>query len=369
MRTTEPMQGKRDPAAQDTPVGTPHPIRGGFPGRAVFATRWGGPAVLQIGEHHIPAPGADEVVVAVRAAGVAFGDIMLREGLRRELRPPTIPGYDAAGVVVAVGTNVTDVQPGDSVAVKTRGDTGGYATHVLAPRWAVLPYPAQLDPALVTSLVLNYLTAFQLLTRAAPIADGSTILVHSAAGGVGSALLQLGALRGLRMFGTASAGKAGFVAAHGGIPIDYRGEDYARRVRAEAPDGIDAVFDGLGGNSWRRALPLLRPGGHLVIYGAAAGFKDGRRNLPGLLSALVRAPRTSYLTYFQRGVGVTGYNSSAIVPAHPDWYRQDLSQLIGLLADGAIAPAIHRVFPLADAATAQEELGTGRVTGKIVLRP
>lgn len=369
MSTTGSLREQTAPAAHDTPTSTAQPAPGGFPGRAVFATRWGGPAVLQVGEQHVRAPGADEVVVAVRAAGVAFGDIMLREGLRREVRPPAIPSYDAAGTVAAVGANVTELRPGDSVAVKTRGSTGGYATHVLAPRWAVVPHPARLDPASVTSLVLNYVTALQLLTRAAPLADGATILVHSAAGGVGSALLQLGALRGLRIFGTASAGKAGFVAEQGGIPIDYRAEDYARRVRAEAPDGIDAVFDGLGGDSWRGALPLLRPGGHLVIYGASSGFKNGRRSVPGLLSAALRAPRTSYLTYFQRGIGVTGYNSDVIIPAHPDWYRHDLTHLLGLLADGAITPAIHRIFPLAAAAAAQEELGTGRATGKIVLRP
>lgn len=369
MSATEYPREQAAPIARDAPTDAAPPAPGGFPGRAVFATRWGGPAVLRVGEHHVRAPGADEVVVAVRAAGVAFGDIMLREGLRRDLRPPTIPGYDAAGIVAAVGANVTEMQPGDSVAAKTPGSTGGYATHVLAPSWAVVPHPAQLDPAAITSLVLNYVTALQLLTRAVALADGATILVHSAAGGVGSALLQLGALRGMRMFGTASAGKADFVAAQGGIPIDYRAEDYARRVRAVAPAGLDAVFDGLGGDSWRGALPLLRPGGHLVIYGASAGFKNGRRSVPGLLRAVLRAPRTSYLTYFQRGVGVTGYNSDAIIPARPDWFRHDLARLIGLLADGAIAPAIHRTFPLANAAAAQEELGTGRATGKIVLRP
>jgi len=218
MTTTGTIQEKTDSATRDTPIVTPQPALDGFPGRAVFATKRGGPEVLQVGEHRVPRPGTDEVVVAVRAAGVAFGDIMLREGLRRDVRPPIIPGYDAAGIVVAVGASVTDMQPGDSVAVRTSGSTGGYATHLLAPRWAAVPYPAHLDPAAVTSLVLNYLTAFQMLTRAAPIADGATILVHSAAGGVGSALLQLGALRGLRMFGTASAGKAAFVAEHGGIP-------------------------------------------------------------------------------------------------------------------------------------------------------
>jgi len=340
----------------------------GFAGRAVFATRWGGPDVLRVAARRIGPPASDQIVVEVAAAGVAFGDILLREGLRREPRPPVIPGYDAAGVVRAVGSDVHDVREGDSVAVWT-GGSGGYATHVVVPRTAAVRYPPELAAASVTSLVLNYVTAWQMLTRSVALADGATILVHSAAGGVGSALLELGALRGMTMFGTASAAKANFVAQLGGIPIDYRSEDYAKRVRAQAPDGIDAVFDALGPASWKSALPLLRPGGHLVVYGLSSAFKNGRRDIPGLLSGLLRAPRTSYLTYFLKGVGVSGYNSGEVIPARPDWFTQDLSYLIGLLADGKIAPRIHRTFALEDAAEAHKELGAGRATGKIVLIP
>ncbi len=339
-----------------------------FAGRAVFATRWGGPDVLRAAERRIGPPNVDQIVVEVEAAGVAFGDILLREGLRRELRPPVIPGYDAAGIVRAIGADVHDLREGDHVAVWT-GDTGGYATHVIVPRTAAVRYPADLAAPSVTALVLNYLTAWQMLTRSVALADGATILVQSAAGGVGSALLELGALRGMTMFGTASAAKAGFVTGLGGIPIDYRGEDYARQVRAHAPDGIDAVFDALGPASWKSALPLLRPGGHLVVYGVSSALKNGRRTIPGLLNALLRAPRPSYTSYFIKGIGVIGYASSKIIPAHPDWFTQDLSYLIGLLADGQIAPRIHRTFALEDAGEAHKELGVGRASGKIVLTP
>jgi len=340
-----------------------------FAGRAVFAPRWGGPDVLRVAERQVGPPDADQIVVEVAAAGVAFGDILLREGLQRQLRPPVIPGYDAAGIVRAVGSDIHDLREGDNVAVWT-GGTGGYATHVVAPRTSAVRYPPELAAAAsVTSLVLNYVTALQMLTRSVALADGATILVQSAAGGVGSALLELGALRGMTMFGTASAAKSDFVTQLGGIPIDYRGEDYARQVRAQAPDGIDAVFDALGPASWKSALPLLRPGGHLVVYGASSTSKNGRRNIPGLLNALLRAPRTGYLTYFLKGVGVSGYNSVKAISAHPDWFTQDLSHLLGLLAAGKIAPRIHRTFALEDAGDAQKELGAGRVSGKIVLTP
>jgi len=339
-----------------------------FAGQAVRVTRWGGPDVLRIAERQVGPPDADQIVVEVEAAGVAFGDILLREGLRRELRPPVIPGYDAAGVIRAVGSDVHDLREGDSVAVRT-GGTGGYATHVVVPRTAAVRYPAALAATSVTALILNYLTALQMLTRSVALADGATILVHSAAGGVGSALLELGALRGMTMFGTASAAKADFVTQFGGIPIDYRAEDYAKKVRTHAPDGIDAVFDALGPASWKSALPLLRPGGHLVVYGVSSASKNGRRNIPGLLNGLLRAPRTSYLTYFLKGIGVSGYASDKVIPAHPDWFRQDLDHLIQLLAEGKIAPRIHRTYALKDVGEAQQELGAGRVTGKIVLTP
>ncbi len=342
--------------------------RAGYAGRAVFVSRRGGPNVLEVRDHYVPAPGPDEVVVEIRAAGVAFGDLLLREGLHPGVKLPSIPGYDAAGVVLAVGASVTNVSVGAPVAVWT-GGRGGYAAHVLAPAWAVVEYPAELRPEVVASLILNYLTAYQMLTRSAPVARGGTILVHPAAGGVGLALLQLGALRGLRMFGTASTSKTHLLAQAGAEPIDYRTQDYAQRIRTEAPTGIDAIYDGVGGGDWKKDLSLLRPGGLLVAYGLSAGFKNGRRNVPRLVSSVLRTPRTSYLTYFTKSIGVVGYGSGAFVSAHPDWYREDISALLGLLHDGKIVPLVHQTFPLEQAAQAHREMGAGRAIGKILLTP
>jgi NADPH2:quinone reductase len=341
----------------------------GFPGHAVFVTRRGGPEVLRLAERTVSVPGPDEIVVKVRAAGVAPGDVVLREGLRGDVPAPTIPGYDAAGLVIATGTNVADVHLGDHVAVRTVDGTGGYATHVRAPSEGAAVYPAHLPPESVTSLVLDYMTALQLLTRAAPIAGGSTILVHAAAGGIGTALLQLGKLRGLRMFGAASAGNASLVESHGATPIDDRNEEYLERVRAEYPDGFDAVFDGAGGPAWKHGLGLLRPGGHLVLYGMSSGFTSGRRDLLGIPSGVTRAPRTSYFKYISKSLGGTGTSSSILIPSRHDWFQHDLAHLIGLLDDGKIAPAVQEMFPLESARDAHHALGTGRVTGKLVLIP
>ena len=341
-------------------------LQAGYTGRAVFVGHRGGPEVLEVRERHIPAPGPGDVVIAVRAAGVAFGDLLLREGLNPEARLPSIPGYDAAGVVLAVGTGVNDLAVGAHVAVWT-GGTGGYATHITVPAWAAVEYPPELNPELVASLILNYLTAYQMLTRIAPVADGATILVHPAGGEVGSALLQLGALRELRMFGTASASKAHRLNQLGAELIDYRTQDYAQHIRVAAPKGIDAIYDGIGAGSWKKDLSLLQPGGRLVVYGLTDGLKNGRRNLPGLLGSLIRVPRTSYLTYFRQSVGVNGYRVDAAVAAHPAWYREDISALLQLLQEGRISPTVHQTFPLEQAAQAHQELGSGRAVGKIVL--
>jgi NADPH2:quinone reductase len=171
------------------------------------------------------------------------------------------------------------------------------------------------------------------------------------------------------MFGTSSTSKVGQVAAMGATPIDYRTEDFAERIRTEAPGGIDAIFDGLGPTSWRRGYPLLRSGGVLVPYGLTSTFPGGRRSIPRLIGMLARMPRTGYLDYFSKGVGVVGYSSGPMATQHPDWYQQDLTDLLDLLAAGAIEPVIHRTYGLDQASAAHDELGRGRATGKIVLVP
>ncbi len=242
--------------------------------KVVVAATRGGPEALHLTDRPVPRPGDGEVLVKVAAAGVAFGDIMVREGLVRDAPRPLNPGYDVAGMIVGVGTGVMEVSVGQKVVAST-GGWGGYATHVVVPSWRVVPYTSDIRPEVATSLVLDYLTAYQMLRRTTNLEPGATVLIHSAAGGVGSALVQLGALRGLNKFGTSSAGKATYVARMGAVPIDYRNEDFVARIRQEAPNGLDAIFDGLGVASWRRGFPLLRSNGQLVPYGAPATLKGG----------------------------------------------------------------------------------------------
>jgi NADPH:quinone reductase-like Zn-dependent oxidoreductase len=238
----------------------------------VVLTALGGPEVLKMVEENIREAGAHEVLVRILACGVAFADVLMRRGLYPGVPAlPYTPGYDIVGVVESCGTGVLQWKHGDFVAALTQ--TGGYARYIVLPENALVRVPAGLDAAEAVSLVLNYTTAYQLIHRIAKLQKGESVLVHGAAGGVGTAALELGRIQGLQMFGTASAGKHRVVAELGGIPIDYRNEDFT--VRAS---GVDAVFDAVGGRNWLRSYRALRKGGRFVGYGMSAALEGGRRN-------------------------------------------------------------------------------------------
>src|SRR5271168_1456215 len=221
----------------------------------VVLTALGGPEVLKVIEDDIGDPQANEVRVRILATGVAFADVLMRRGLYSGVPPlPYSPGYDIVGVVDAIGSGVKQWNSGDVVAALTM--TGGYSRYIILPVSQLVRVPNGLDPAEAVSLVLNYTTAYQLIHRIAKLRQGQSALIHGAAGGVGTAALQLGLLAGLKMFGTASKPKHDLVAALGGIPIDYRNEDFVQRA-----NGVDAVFDPIGGHNWMRSYRALGRGG------------------------------------------------------------------------------------------------------------
>lgn len=336
--------------------------------RSAFVSKRGGPEVLAVTDRPLPPLGVNDVGVDVEVSGVAFGDVMLREGLRAgEVPLPAVPGYDVAGVVSAVGPEVADVRVGDRVVAWTSG-SGGNADRVIVPGWSVVARPEGVRPEQATALVLNYLTAMQLLTRASGVRAGDSVLVHGGGGGVGSALLQLARVRGLRVWATGGPGQQDLIRSLGATPVDYTRQDVAQVLKAQAAGGVEAVFDPIGGPSWKAGYELLSPGGKLVLYGISGGTRGGRRSLGGLVRVLARAPRTSWIDYPRRGVGVVGYNSSLTVPAHRQWYRDDLTELLGMLAAHMIDPLIDEVLPLTEVRRAHERLGAGGVHGKIVLR-
>jgi NADPH:quinone reductase len=233
--------------------------------------------------------------------------------------------------------------------------------------------PPGLDPAEAVSLVLNYVTAYQMLHRSAKAKSGQRALIHGAAGGVGSALLQLGRIAGLQMYGTCSSHSAPVVADQGGTPIDYRRLDFVSEVRRLTGDGVDVVFDGIGGTHIWRSRKALRPGGTVVAYGLTSSLERGRlaSGRPG------RRNRLHGLAFF--GLYIAGGlllpGRKRVVPYSIQWlkrikpklFRRDLSTLFDLLRQHDVKPLIARRFPLAEARQAHEFLGKGGVTGKVVL--
>ena len=338
----------------------------------IIVTHYGGPDALQVVEEECPEPKAGEVRVRVQAAGVSLPDIMAREGIHPETpRVPFTPGWDLVGAVDGLGAGISGIEPGQIVAAMPIH--GAYAEFICVPRRELVPVPAGLDPAEAVSLILNYITAYQMMHRSAKVRPGQRVLIHGAAGGVGSALLQLGHLAGLGMYGTCSARGASAVSDLGGIPIDYRDQDFVGAIRRLTSEGVDAVFDPIGGAHTWHSRQALRPGGRVVAYGNTTslrgeGLSSGR---PGRRNRLHGIP--VYVLYIAGGWLLPGrkrivpYSIQTLKRLRPALFRQDLITLLALLGEEKIKPLIAQRFPLAEARQAQELLGKGGVTGKIVL--
>ena len=252
--------------------------------KRVIVDHYGGPEVLRMVEEEDPRPGTGEVRVKVLAAGVSFTDSQLRAGtyIPGGPKPPFTPGYELVGVVEEVGPGCSRLRPGDRIGALTVW--GADADRVCVPEAGAVEVPEDLDPAEVLSLVFTHMTAYQVLHRIAKATPGETVLVHGAAGRVGTAALELGAVSGLRMFGTAAARDRAAVERLGAVPIDYQNEDFLARVREmTGGDGVDVVVDSLGGPLSLRSFRALRPGGRLVVFGRYNTLADGHKNWPAVI--------------------------------------------------------------------------------------
>lgn len=338
----------------------------------IVVTHYGGPDALQVVEEACPEPKKGEVRVRVLAAGVSLPDVMMREGIHPETPSlPFTPGWDLVGVVDRVGDGVSGIETGQMVAALPIH--GAYAEFVCLPHRDLVPVPSGLDAAEAVSLVLNYVTAYQMLHRSARVRPGQRVLIHGAAGGVGSALLQLGRLAGLEMYGTCSSHGISTVTSLGGIPIDYQHQDFVAETHRLTREGADAVFDSIGGTHIWRSRKALRPGGRVVAYGLTGSLRGGR------LASGRSGRRHRFREIAIFGVYIAGGwllpGRKRVVPYSIQWlerlkpalFRQDLIALFDLLQQQKIKPLIARRFPLAEARLAHELLGTGGVTGKIVL--
>ncbi|MCA1408646.1 zinc-binding dehydrogenase [Ensifer sp. IC3342] len=335
----------------------------------IVARRFGGPEVLETVEEEAPEPGGGEVRVRVLAAGVSFADLLMREGIHPEKTTlPFTPGWDIVGIVDKTGEGTLQATVGQMVAALPIH--GGYAQHICLSESELTPVPAGLDPAEAVSLVLNYVTAHQMMHRLAHASAGQRALIHGAAGGVGTALLQLGRLAGLEMYGTASLADQQIVLDLGATPIDYQKSDFVEEIHHLTGEGVDIVFDGVGeANVWR-SFQALKPGGRVIAYGFTSFLQKGqlagglRHRLRGILRPAWYALRALLSPGRRR---IVPYSIQYLKRWRPAWFREDLSALLDLLRDKTIRPMIAARIPLKEARHAQELIGGGSVRGKLVL--
>jgi NADPH:quinone reductase-like Zn-dependent oxidoreductase len=323
--------------------------------KSVVVTKRGGPEVLQIIENDLREPSAREVRIRVLAAPVCLPDVEARYG-RTPFAPkiPFVPGYGFIGVVDAVGRDVSNVAVGDRVAALTA--YGGYAETIFWDAKQLIPVPATLGPAEAVPLILNYIVAYQSLHRSAKVKAGDKVLIIGASGGIGTAFLQLGKLAGLTMYGIASKSKHHILIEYGATPIDYRTQDFVEVVRKAEPGGLDAVFDGIGGDYIARGFSLLRRGGAFVGYANPLSLSRTFRLL-GRVVLLNLLPNGRSATYYS-----TGKSRLDDRPFLEDW-----AALFNLLEEGEIEPVIAAKFPILEAAKANELLESGQVVGNVVL--
>src|SRR5687767_1798563 len=335
--------------------------------RQAVIPRHGPPDVFEIRERPDPEPGAGEVRIRVRAAGINFADVLSRLGLYPDApKPPMVVGYEVAGRVDAIGADVTGFAAGDRVIAMTR--FGGYSDVVVVPATDCFGFPDQFSDAEAAALPVNYLTAALALYRMAALAPKETVLIHNAGGGVGVAATQLACLRRAHVIGTASAVKHDALRAFGvEHAIDYRHADVAEEVKKITKGrGVDVILDPIGGRSFTTSYRMLAPLGRLIIFGLSSAAPSEQRNLWRAFRAWLATPKFDPMSLINRNRGVFGLHVGHL------WdERRQLAPIMDMLVSelraGRIAPVVARTFPLERAADAHRYIQSRSNIGKVVL--
>lgn len=314
---------------------------------------------LRVEEVGLPRLPAGQTRIRVKYAGVGFADVMaVRGGYPLAPRRPFSPGYEFLGSVVEAGTSSLGV--GQRVAGMLPR-MGAYRELIdMDPRYAVR-VPPDLSDECAALLPLNYLTALAMIERYARLERGQSFLIHGAAGGVGTAALELARLLGLRAFGSASEPKHGLIASLGGVPLRREGARWVEELRSLENDGVDAAFDAFGTASFRRSWRSLSPKGTLVCYGVSPNIDGGTADfVQGLLYLGSRR-------IFGRRRSVRICATPRIVARDSDWYRDSLAKIFEWASTGALAPTLAGIFPWDRMAEAHLALAEGKVSGKLLL--
>jgi len=327
---------------------------------------FGGPDGLEVVEAPLPTAGPGEVRVRLLASSLEYTDVVIRRHLYPQTmrrRPPFVLGYDVVGEIDQLGDGVSGFEVGDRVADMTvLGSNAAYRTLRADD---LVRVPTGVDAAEAAAMILSWTTAYQLLHRSGHVQQGQRVLVHGAAGAVGQALLVLGRMAGLELWGTARGEHAALIRELGATPINYQREDFTRVLAG----GFDVIFDGIGEDSYSRSLIALKPGGLLCAYGYTAHVQ-GERRVFDILTMIARVYLwRSLLSWLPGGKHVRMYSINAMRASHPDWFREDLEGLFGLLATHTVRPRIAERISFDKVADAHRRVEAGGLEGKIVLCP
>lgn len=330
--------------------------------KVVQLSRYGGPENLRTAEIETPAAGRGEVRIRVLASSLNYTEVLIRKHLYPQtagLKPPFVMGYDVVGDVDQVGEGVTGFAIGDRVADMTV--VGSNATYRLLKAKNLTRVPLGVDPAEAATLILSWMTAYQLLHRSAKVKKGDRVLVHGAGGAVGQAALVLGRLAGVEMWGGAFGKHAALIRELGATPVDYDKEDFTQVL----PGGFDVVCDGIGEDGYRRSFAALKPGGLLIAIGYSAGVQARQ----GMLSILSGIARLYLWRFLPGGKRARFYSINAMRVRHPEWFREDLEHLFRLLESGEIRPRVAERISFDKVADMHRRLEAGGLEGKVVLCP
>jgi synaptic vesicle membrane protein VAT-1 len=336
--------------------------------RQIWITRTGPPEVLQVREAPDPEPEPGEVRIRVKAAGINFADLMARMGLYPDSpKLPCVVGYEVSGLIDRVGAGVTDLHEGDRVIGMPR--FGGYTDCLVVPSAQVFPMPEKMTFEEAAALPVVYLTAYDMMLFTGHLRPGSTVLIHSAAGGVGLAAIEIARTRGCLILGTASPGKHDFLRQQGvAHAIDSKG-DYGPAVRQIVGDrGVDLILDPVGGKSWTTGYDLLGPCGRLVAFGMSSVTSGKRRRLFHAAAQVMQVKKINPMKLMGDNKTVSGTNMGHLFE-RADLLRPQFSALLEMYQAGQIHPRVDRTFPLDEAPAAHHYIHDRKAMGKVLLVP
>lgn len=334
---------------------------------AVLIKNGNAASAFEIREVSKPVPVKDEVLIKVAAFGLNFADVMARNKMYKEAPPlPSILGYDVAGTVEAVGSDVKNISIGQRVTALTR--FGGYAEYAVTKSTAVAAIPPSLDDATATALATQYITAYYAAAEAVNLFKGDKVLIQSGAGGVGTALIQFARYKGCEIFSTAGSDEKIQYLTSLGVhhPINYAKDDFENKIKSlTGGKGVDVIFDAVGGSSVKKGFRSLAAGGKIVCYGAA---DMTAKNIFGKIKAALGFGFYHPVMLMMPSKSIIGINMLSIGDGNPGVIQRCLEAVVRLYNEGVFIPTISKVFPVSEIGAAHEYLEKRKSIGKVVMK-